>query len=40
MSDQHYRLRELFRQGENRPWSDWNLDAVTEWLSQGGADGH
>jgi dTMP kinase len=40
MSDQHYRLRELFRQGESRPWSDWNLDAVAEWLSQGGADGH
>jgi dTMP kinase len=40
MSDQHYRLRDLFRQGESRPWSDWNLDAVTEWLSQGGADGH
>ena len=33
ISEQHYRIRELFREGERRPWSEWNLDAVTEWLS-------
>ena len=33
MGEQHYRLRELFREGERRPWSEWNLEAVTEWLS-------
>jgi dTMP kinase len=32
MSDQHYLLRELFRAGATRPWSDWNVDAVAEWL--------
>jgi len=33
--DQHHRLRELFREGERRPWSEWNIEAVTEWLSHG-----
>jgi dTMP kinase len=33
IAQQHYRLRELFREGEGRPWSEWNLDAVAEWLS-------
>src|SRR5205823_8467090 len=33
MGEQHYRLRELFRESERRPWSEWNLEAVTEWLS-------
>jgi dTMP kinase len=33
MSQQHYQLRELFREGEARPWSEWNVDAVAEWLS-------
>jgi dTMP kinase len=33
MSEQHYKLRELFREGQNRPWSEWNIDAVTEWLA-------
>jgi dTMP kinase len=33
MSQQHYHLRELFREGEKRPWSEWNVDAVVEWLS-------
>ena len=27
-------LRQLFREGERQPWSDWNTDAVAEWLSQ------
>jgi dTMP kinase len=37
MSEQHYKIRELFRQGAGRPWSDWNAEAVVEWLSLNGA---
>ena len=33
VSDQHREIRRLFREGERRPWSDWNLDAVAEWLA-------
>ena len=36
--EQHDELRRLFREGEQRPWSDWNLDAVSEWLAR--RDGH
>jgi dTMP kinase len=36
MSEQHYQLRQLFRQGEARPWSDWNVEAMAEWLSLDG----
>ena len=35
--DQHREIRRLFREGEERPWSDWNLDAVVEWLAVRGA---
>jgi len=38
MSQQHYRLRELFREGEGRPWSEWNAEAVVEWLELPGRD--
>jgi len=37
LSEQHYQLRELFRDGEHRPWSEWNIDAVTEWLALRGS---
>jgi dTMP kinase len=37
MSDQHYKLRELFNQSAGRAWSEWNLDAVAEWLTLDGA---
>ena len=33
IGEQHYRIRELFREGERRPWSDWNIEAVAEWLT-------
>ena len=33
VSEQHREIRRLFREGEARPWSDWNLDAVAEWLA-------
>jgi dTMP kinase len=36
MNQQHYQLRKLFREGQNRPWSEWNADAVAEWLALGG----
>jgi hypothetical protein len=35
--EQHQKIRKLFREGEQRPWSDWNLDAVVEWLATRGA---
>src|SRR6266571_6091078 len=34
ISEQHHRIRALFREGERRPWSQWNLDAIAEWLAQ------
>jgi dTMP kinase len=37
MSQQHYQIRELFREGERRPWSEWNIEAVAEWLALIGA---
>jgi dTMP kinase len=36
IGDQHRQIRELFREGEKRPWSDWNGDAVAEWLAMSG----
>src|SRR6266571_3800181 len=38
MSQQHYRLRELFQEGRGRPWSEWNADAVVEWLEINGGE--
>jgi dTMP kinase len=36
IGEQHRRIRQLFRAGERRPWSDWNADAVAEWLAIAG----
>ena len=36
IGEQHRQIRELFREGERRPWSDWNVDAVAEWLRADG----
>jgi dTMP kinase len=33
INDQHRQLRELFRDTEQRTWSEWNTEAVAEWLS-------
>ncbi len=30
--DQHQQIRELFEQCRRRPWADWNLGAVLDWL--------
>ena len=35
IADQHRQIRELFREGERRPWSPWNVDAFAEWISLG-----
>jgi dTMP kinase len=34
ITEQHRQIRELFRAGERRPWIEWNVDAVAEWLAQ------
>ena len=36
---QHDELRRLFREGQQRPWSDWNVDAVAEWLARPNRNG-
>ena len=36
ISEQHHAIRKLFRECEARPWSDWNIDAVAEWLETRG----
>src|SRR5580765_3107071 len=33
IGEQHHQIRQLFLEGEKRPWSDWNTDAVAEWLA-------
>jgi hypothetical protein len=33
IGEQHHQIRQLFLGGEKRPWSDWNTDAVAEWLA-------
>ena len=33
IGDQHRQIRELFLEGQRRPWSAWNADAVAEWLA-------
>src|SRR5215471_13301381 len=37
IGEQHQQIRALFREGLTRPWSDWNADAVAEWLAMSGA---
>jgi dTMP kinase len=37
IGEQHHAIRKLFRECAERPWSDWNVEAVAEWL---GAHGH
>jgi dTMP kinase len=33
IGDQHLAIRQIFREGEERAWSDRNLDAVADWLA-------
>jgi dTMP kinase len=37
IGEQHRQIRELFLEGQRRPWSKWNVDAVAEWLALDGA---
>ena len=36
IAEQHYQIRTLFREGEQRPWSDWNLEAFADWQRHNG----
>ena len=36
IGEQHRQIRELFLEGQQRPWSEWNADAVAEWLAHDG----
>ena len=36
IAEQHHQIRSLFREGEHRPWSDWNMDAFADWLALDG----
>ena len=37
IGEQHRQIRQLFLEGQQRPWSEWNTEAVAEWLALGGA---
>jgi len=39
IKEQHQELRRLCQEGQSRPWSDWNIDAVADWLARTGG-GH
>jgi len=32
--EQHRGIREMFRQRTRRPWAQWNIDAMMEWLTR------
>src|SRR5437867_9193463 len=34
--EQHHQIRALFREGARRPWCEWNVEAVAEWLALSG----
>ena len=31
--DQHLRLRQLFQESRERPWPEWNEEAITDWVT-------
>ena len=33
IGEQHHAIRRMFRECEERPWSDWNAEAFGEWLA-------
>ena len=37
IGEQHRQIRQLFLEGQQRRWSEWNTEAVAEWLALGGA---
>ena len=32
--EQHRAIRQIFRQTSRRPWAEWNIDAMLEWLDR------
>jgi len=36
IGEQHFQIRRLFREGEQKPWSVWNVDVFADWLAQAG----
>lgn len=32
--DQHSQIRKLFEQRRRRPWAEWNLEAILDWLGR------
>ena len=38
IAEQHHQIRQLFLEGQQRAWSDWNAEAVAEWLALSGKD--
>jgi len=36
IAEQHFQIRRLFREGEQKPWSVWNVDVFADWLTQAG----
>ena len=33
IAEQHHQIRHLFREGEQKPWSEWNVDVFADWLA-------
>lgn len=31
--EQHRLIRQVFQEGQRRPWAEWNVDAVLDWLA-------
>src|SRR5439155_2298292 len=38
INGQHQQLRTLFREQAQRPWQQWNVEAIADWLSLGHGD--
>lgn len=36
INEQHHQIREHFQQTARRPWADWNVEAVSDWLQDAG----
>jgi len=34
INDQHREIREHFQRAQRRPWSDWNVEPVADWLAR------
>ena len=32
--EQHSQIRKLFQQAERRPWAEWNVEALVDWLAR------